>query len=1280
MYYQQKILVDQPLSYFQGAECGYLSLISEANRDVSAWTNSVTAGHTMAVQSSFSQYTDSPVDSKTTRVFISNAPSAGTATFTSPVLNRKLRQLYDQKRINVGVWVWVPSNKTDSIELRYEWNNGSWRTKSVTIPVPSIAEAQWIFFSHSFDMTDDTPVAMLMGNYDQRIAFKINYSSGGAVTAGGDYDYLLNGITVGQDAESFASFCMGQTGSYAIEAFNGGDATMDIYEYGGRLTAVLEGLPLHYGLSNSTLLNPWIPERPSLAINKTSFLSESNRVKTMTLEFWMKIGSYPSTPVRIVGPEGSRDGIYIHRTTLILSMGGTESGYDIGNIDYPMLFHWVVGQSQTYLMLNGEVVISIETAIPDSVFTETSVGFYTDRSIHPVHVASIATYSYPVPQVVAKIRFVRGQGTLQYGLIADQFDGKSFSADFSTSNFAYNLSYPDNLKWNRGVANNIVASERIELPKYTLPNIISTLSESLWYEKNGDMITYPSTATTINDTTALDHSSNNTSGTAFTNTVSNGSVYTTVASASSRTSTISLSGIKSGARFKVYGEAKFSGATPYLKVTFVGPNTTHTVDFTDNGDGKFVAEGEFDVPSNATSITWGVAVGAGLSFGQFDNVYGQFTYDRQPFSMVPTGYGAEPTLEWDSLNFLSGDRVYAITANMMFEDTNVDAKLLSISKRGTDTAIDIYLDSGTVFYEYKDYTGATVLKSFAVSNGDEFTVGVSIGEFITSNPNMALLFSQPSEVVVSVGGTGFSGVIYDVSFHNGWHLSNMPYTYTGGLSDENKRTPEVSPVSTYTLVAITEFGNFTLDVACSGHWQETIPMSFFMKEVRDKFGSPITKVDFIQVNIGKTHASMTYAGEAPITYFQLETNYWGRAYSSMPEVDYATLASTTYSYYDPTGMDVQTWVSMQKLSAPILDYTSKTPATVYDSQTVYLDDDGTRHLVQDGDSLILPYTYDLAKYALITYHVIESGGVRSNPTKLKSYELASWASDGDRWTPLTSKEGNQVSPYVSNGSYFVYEYPNVFGVTKRGYNYLYKSNVSGYKPRTNDLPGYNSGFVMQWNRSTSDGNSLISREFAGYSMFLHAKSMSEETLINRVAIGNQTLFDVYLIPVGTSSFALEARDGNGNPYTNLQWYVRGKLVTTPLLHTDEWHMLQCSLPEPYDTGGQILNLMVSGNGMSFDNITIHGRLDAVVRGVTVYRRWDDLTGEDWEYWSLNTDNWHTLYDIGTVISIDIERNRMVEMLTGVSPEVQFSSTVGAQLTKTFVIRDIEWANLDVSTK
>lgn len=402
----------------------------------------------------------------------------------------------------------------------------------------------------------------------------------------------------------------------------------------------------------------------------------------------------------------------------------------------------------------------------------------------------------------------------------------------------------------------------------------------------------------------------------------------------------------------------------------------------------------------------------------------------------------------------------------------------------------------------------------------------------------------------------------------------------------------------------------------------------------------------------------------------------------MTEVDYAALSATTYSYYDPSDMDVQTWVSMQKLSSPVVDYTSKTANVVYDSPVTYLDDDGTRSLVQDGYSIVVPYTYDLAKYALVSYHIIQSSGVRSNPTKLKSYELASWASDADRWNSLTSKEGNEVAPYVSNGSYFVYEYPNIFEVTKRGYNYLYKSHRSGFKPRSNDLPGYNSGFAMQWKRSgEATPNGQNARQFAGYSMFIHLEGeVPAEQLITRIVSGSEHVFSVYMVPVGSDQYTIEARDQYGSPYTNLQWYLGGQIVTNPVFNAMEWYMLQCSLVDPYDTDGQALSLLATGKQMSFDNVTIHGRMDAVVRGVTVYQRWSDLITQNWQYWATNTDDWRTLYDIGTVISIDIERERMSRMLTGVAPDSQFSASVGASFQETFVIRDIEWATMDVVTK
>ena len=55
---------------------------------------------------------------------------------------------------------------------------------------------------------------------------------------------------------------------------------------------------------------------------------------------------------------------------------------------------------------------------------------------------------------------------------------------------------------------------------------------------------------------------------------------------------------------------------------------------------KFVAEARVRRSHQMLLVLRGGSSRRWIVVGQFDNVYGQFTYDRQPFSMVPTGYGA----------------------------------------------------------------------------------------------------------------------------------------------------------------------------------------------------------------------------------------------------------------------------------------------------------------------------------------------------------------------------------------------------------------------------------------------------------------------------------------------------------------------------------------------------------------------------------------------------------------------------------------------------------------
>jgi hypothetical protein len=1302
VYYKNKILQDLPSAYFEGALCGYRSLITEEQRGSLVGSN-------CTVTNSFSLDEDAPVQRSIVSKFYRSIPASnGVLSVTTPDLGL-VKENRAGLNMHVGAHIRIHSNKVSTVTVKYQWNTGTWQTKSVTIPVPPIPAPRWLYFANSFDISDVVP-----GPYQQRAVFELNYTTGGGAE---HYEYYINALTVGQDAESMASVCLGLPSGYEITSLNGGPSTLEVKNGGGHLTAIKSGLPIHFGTDYATMLCPWIPEQPCLELKRSNFMGVNNANGAVTLEFWTKIGKAGTKPIRLVGPMGSMDGLYVKNTTLVLSIAGVEFGHDIGTIDYPMLVHWVVETSKSYVMVNGEVVIEVDRSPDTSYFSDDlSIGFYTDTSIHPVHISSVATYPYGVPSMIAKARFVAGQGTDPYALIADRFDGKTFSADFSTSKFATNLTYPDNMSYSSGASVNLETSDELSLSMYELPDIVRPGSQS-WSQSNA--FSRPSASKTSGNTTPLDHSANNTSGTGFSTNASMGSVYTSVAN-SSCTNTISIpANLPRGTIFIVSAESKYSGTTPQITTTING--VTRVTDF--SGSNPSVCKIGSVVPEGTTSITWGVKAPAGTNFAQFSNVYCQFVYPEQPFRVKPTGFTSEPYLYWDSLNFLRGAAIQSIES--VIESSGGNATILTVRKMDTQTALTVSISGTTLVYDYSDYTGSTILTTKTIELNRQFTIGIHIAQLLTKYPQMSQLFSQPASTEILFGGgegVSFSGKVYGVTFNDGWQTQHSPTTFVDGIADlmmDSYTKP--MPVGTYTLKSVTEFGNFTLDVASSGHWQETIPASLFTKRVSNVVGENVDMFDFIQATIGKTRPTLPTSSYEQITYLQLQQRYWAKTYADLladyasyatlsedkelnehdmqidyrqlsllyhgqdytnllnDHVDYQALSDIRIPVYDPSHTDVQTWAALHLLTDSPTDYTLREPLPVDGMTTVYLDNDNKRQLIQDGYAIVVPYQ-DQSQYALTFYHVLTSQGVRSTPVKLKSFELTSWASDATKWTAIGTQEGNEVYPYHHNGSYYLMDYPNVFETTKRGFNYLYKSNRSGYKPKAQILPGYDSGFAMRWHRKS---NAIATRQIAGVSMMLYSEyPVLSEFKVATLEVGANVVFHIYAKPLG-SRYTLEARDASGQPHTNIQWYMSGKLAVNPMIHVGEWSLVQISLTTPYDTQNEVAYLRLGGR-LSYDNITIHGRLNASVRGTAVYRRWEELGIDDWDYWRTPGGDydatWRQLYDLGSVVEVDIERAEMADLLTGIAPQAEFAASVGTKMHDVFVVRDIEWAPMGVITK
>ena len=222
--------------------------------------------------------------------------------------------------------------------------------------------------------------------------------------------------------------------------------------------------------------------KPSLIIPGQGFLNADGQYKEYTLEAWLRINSDSITKKRILGPIGSDDGLYVEGPFLILKVGSNFGSYYVGEWTRPMLVHIRVSENNSSLLVNGEEVISLkylteELSFPNSLDSDKRnqdwVGFYAYEDVSPIEVDCVALYTYQVPIILAKKRFVYGQGVEIPEGINKAYSGSSIYIDYPFANYANNYAYPNMGTWSQAVVDNLKTDRnRLSTPDYKLPEIV----------------------------------------------------------------------------------------------------------------------------------------------------------------------------------------------------------------------------------------------------------------------------------------------------------------------------------------------------------------------------------------------------------------------------------------------------------------------------------------------------------------------------------------------------------------------------------------------------------------------------------------------------------------------------------------------------------------------------------------------------------------------------------------------------------------------------------------
>jgi hypothetical protein len=481
--YAEKIYSEHPqFLWALDDKADYVSLISELNRNTSNWI--IDNGASEETE----ELLDAPFPDSIINKIIPNSVTGQTfsTTLISPEII-DINQLNDTlKTFSIGSYFYNSSAYVLSVQIGYRYYDDATESYiDVLKTYDATLKDRWYFLSETFSPEET--------NLPIKIIVKINYL--GQSESLSDYIFYINGITIGQWAEEFQSSSLGVSAlslpnSIALEnsdvieakAYGLSDSNGYYFVNNNALVAKNFGIPMVFGSGNITKIYD-NQGKPCLIVPSNGMMSNIGRHQEFTLEFWIRANNSSSESKKIVGPISSTDGLYVDGPFIILKINEKYESYYVGQWERPMLIHWKYSNNLSTVLLNGEEIISMsidssKIELPESTNelgkNQDWIGFYAHENIQPIELDCIAIYPYLVPSLVAKRRFVYGQGVQYPENLNSSYGGSSVLFDYSFADYTKNYNYPDLGSWSQGLLDNLVIEDNyLKAPDFVIPEIVT---------------------------------------------------------------------------------------------------------------------------------------------------------------------------------------------------------------------------------------------------------------------------------------------------------------------------------------------------------------------------------------------------------------------------------------------------------------------------------------------------------------------------------------------------------------------------------------------------------------------------------------------------------------------------------------------------------------------------------------------------------------------------------------------------------------------------------------
>ena len=1211
--YATKVFSEHPLALWAlDDKADYISLIPDANQDLNTWTNTGVDSIVNARNSALFSVVPPPTPfaDKAANGVIGDSGNSGLVTFTSPFALNPEDLSLSQQTFSVATYIYSYAKIIDfRIGFRYfdpiaEEINEVITSKPIRKPAGLSSTLAWAFVGESFELPESFE--------DLEIIFEIYY-----IDEGAPYEFVINGISAGQWAEefqleSFGTQLVDVPNTIAIQNTKGVEA----FPYGlaenlgyyiaeeNALVARNYGIPLVFGSQNSTHITPKT-NSPSLIVPGLGFMNQAGQFNNLTAEFWIKIQSKAVVPRKIFGPISSTDGLYVDGPFLKLRIGNKVGSHFVREWDRPMLVDIRLSPRKSTLIINGEAVFDLDLNPADYRFPASLLngleqdwlGFYAYPDVPLMQIDCVGIYPYEVATIVAKRRWVYGQGVQVPTDIKGLDSSSSVFIDYPFSKYAKNFYFPGSSKWNNGSLENLIAEDdALTSPDHPNPVIrFSDKTENRWYEDLAAIQGSEDNVITLRPNSLW----GSTEGHMYFPNMNFLQEQTRSFYGVFESTTMSL---EKKVLFEIINLNTSKKVQVYYKGNRITSSTLEQIQTEQSGQ-------EVIVSGKLHGLKTGMSVLVEGSGRVPTGLYQVFVISRSSFSYQVNPNQSDVVEKADDLEI-----GYAYDSTIYYAFINRFTNQVS--------GVDQSPFEEEIFYTAPGHT-----------IGKKFMAGIHLPRFVREEgKELANFFGTRQNLSIYIAGSEdltntFDGNIYKIGFTSARNLKKIehlfnsvgipvdyenvfnsfglnvydagdeyfgndpeywPLVLDGGDPYDFQSLKAIEHVATYTLLPKVEMGMFMLDVAVDAYWEDYVPLSYFAKESLNAFGRKQSGVSFVQVNLD---------------------------YPNMKTFD-------EEGNHDTSQNLVRAYVAFQYLaegSNSIEDNFSRKESLnslgVVEPQANWLT---TKYEVVDGTIVYPPSDVDYRDVSINFYLEYNINGIRFNKVKIRSLQASSQFF-GTSPNKIGTKFGTDLVPFRRAGQYFDYKSPPPFGIYKGSSPYLYNTSNSGIEIRGNYTNLNRSGISIPINTNAAPFFKIGSMQMS----LKYGEDLFPEVPVKIFEIESGSVYIKFFLVADSASRKrgqIYALDGNTNQLQgNLVFFNNGVPVKRPILYPNTWSAVGLSFPGFLDIGNFVGALRLTSPIM-FNNFSFYQTTLADDEERFGFRQWfavRSFLGDpiDWGFWA-----------------------------------------------------------------